>query len=464
MTDLPHNLSAEQALIGSLLYEGEAVLDLIDGLQPAHFFEPYHGRLYACALGLIRSGRSAAPNLIADRFRDDPAFDELGGVRYLANLVDEAPPGHLASDYARAIREAALRRFMIGAAKELETSASDHSADAADHIVAHERRLSEIAEEGTTDHKPLSGGDVVERALEHASRFGQRPEFPTGLSDLDAMLGGLQRGELTILAGRPGSGKTLVGLGVARMMAASGAGILYASLEMSAQALGLRLLCDHQFRLTAYGPTGPTMAGLATGQTVVAGEDLADARDQLAAMPLRLDCRAGLTVTKIEQMARRQFREWKRQGVEPGPLIVDHLGLVRPEKDRQGSRHAEVADISRALAELAKRLNVPVVALCQLNRGVEGREDKRPLLSDLRQAGELEEDARVVLLLHRPAYYHRTRERETFEEEAERLAREDRDRNLLRIIVAKNSNGPTGEVETYVDVSRSAVRDKEVRP
>ena len=208
------------------------------------------------------------------------------------------------------------------------------------------------------------------------------------------------------------------------------------------------------------------MADIAKGEASPA--DLAairQSRDRIAAAPLRLDCRPGLTVARIEQAARRQFREWRRQGVEPGPIFVDHLGLVSPERDRKGSRHAETADVSRDLAELAKRLDVPVIALCQLNREVEGREDKRPQLSDLRQAGELEQDARMVILLLRPAYYFREPTRkESFEEKAERMAREAGEANLLRLIVAKNSNGPTGEVEAFVDVSRSALRDRDALP
>jgi replicative DNA helicase len=159
MNAVPCNIDAEQALLGVLLYEPDA-FDGVDGLLPAHFHEPFHGRLFHAAEALVRSGRSVAPELIADRFKADPAFNELGGQRYLANLVDNAPPAANAKDYAAAIRDAALRRSMISAAKELELAATeDHASDAADVLLEHERRLSELTDQGTQRHRLLSGSN-----------------------------------------------------------------------------------------------------------------------------------------------------------------------------------------------------------------------------------------------------------------------------------------------------------------
>ena len=178
-------------------------------------------------------------------------------------------------------------------------------------------------------------------------------------------------------------------------------------------------------------------------------------------MPLLIDARPGLTVARIEAAARRAHRKWRKKGIEPGPVIVDHLGIVRPDKDRKGSLHAEVADVSRGLAEMAKRLGVPVVALCQLNRGVEGRDDKRPQLSDLRQAGEIEEDARAVVMLYRASYYLRPPMDPSSEgpaEAAEREAKLARVKGRVTFLVEKNSHGPAGvQVEAFCDPATSAV-------
>ena len=468
MTDSQHNIEAEEYLLGALMFSGDA-LDLVPSLKPEHFFEPLHGALYGKIRELVRDGWNADPVLLANAMATDDRLSSAGGIRFLADLVGSAPPAKLVPDYARTIIDNALRRELMARGAHLQHMAANDRERSAEAIAAEaERGIADAVEAGSEAHHLTSGADVIDDAMEHASKFASAPEFTSGLVELDQMLGGFQRGELTLLAGRPGMGKSIGGLNFAKSIALAGAGVCYFSLEMSSRALGSRLACDLSFQRGGYGrySGGPRMADIAKGEASPA--DLAairQSRDRIAAAPLRLDCRPGLTVARIEQAARRQFREWRRQGVEPGPIFVDHLGLVSPERDRKGSRHAETADVSRDLAELAKRLDVPVIALCQLNREVEGREDKRPQLSDLRQAGELEQDARMVILLLRPAYYFKEPTRkESFEEKAERMAREAGEANLLRLIVAKNSNGPTGEVEAFVDVSRSALRDRDALP
>jgi replicative DNA helicase len=189
-------------------------------------------------------------------------------------------------------------------------------------------------------------------------------------------------------------------------------------------------------------------------------EAIRKAAATVASWPLLYDVRPGLTIAQIEAITRRAFRKWERQGIAPGLLIIDHLGKVRPSKDRKGSLHAEMADVSGETAEMAKRLGVPVLGLVQLNRQVEARQDKRPILSDLRQAGELEQDARQVIFLHRPEQHLREPvEEETDDEAATRLKKLAEVRNKLWWVVEKNSNGPRGQALTFCEIGCSAVRD-----
>lgn len=235
---------------------------------------------------------------------------------------------------------------------------------------------------------------------------------------------------------------------------------------MSAKALGLRLAADVAFDRNAalYGPhshqCNPTPdAAQKDGLSAAQWAQLEAAQEQVDAWPLFTDDRASLTIAQMEAAARRQHRRWERVGIKPGPVVIDHLGRVRPGKDRRGARHAEMADISNEASEMAKRLGVPVVGLVQLNRGVESREDKRPQLSDLRQAGELEEDARQVVFIYRPEYYLRPpADGESFDQECERREKLKAVEKKMYWIVGKNSHGPLGEVLTYCDIASSAVR------
>jgi replicative DNA helicase len=461
------NLQAEQGVIGALMFSGD-LIDRIGPLRAEHFSEPVYGAIFERATGLIRQGRSADPVILNSAMAADARLEQIGGLDHLSDLMGAAPPVFVAGDYAKTVVDLALRRAVIEQARALQDMANfDHDRPADEIAALGERMLSEAVDGAAQAPSLLTGGDAIAEALEHAEQFGSTPEFVSGLVDLDRMLSGFQRGELTILAGRPGMGKSIVGLAIAVNNALRGVGCSYFSLEMSARSLGLRLACDLSYRRGGFGRQswGPTLKRLATNECHP--EELAavrEAQKKVSAFPLRIDTRAGLTLAQIELSLRRQFREWRARGVTPGPVVIDHLGLVRPDRDRKGSKYAETADVSRGLAEMAKRLNVPVIALCQLNRSVESRDDKRPQLSDLREAGQLEEDARMVMLLHRPAYYFKTPPKETFEQEAERLTTEARERNLLRVIVAKNSNGPVGEAEAFVDVSRSVVRDRDAQP
>jgi replicative DNA helicase len=457
-------IEAEQAVLGALMCDAETVFALPD-LRADHFFEPFHGRLFEAIRDNALKGRSAAPSLIFPRFADDPAAMDLGGLGYLADLVNYAPPGANAPDYGQAILGAFTRRELIRLGAEIGLLGADPTQDAADLTAEAERLVSQVTDATGQAEGFTSAGVVVRDAIDHARERSGVIRYPTGLRELDAMLGGLNAGEATLLGARPGTGKTVGATTVAKACASIGLGVCLFSLEMSKDALGLRIASD-----VAYDRKAVLFSGVSTNPTAHKAtqndlsEDqwsrLREAQALVEGWPLLIDDRPGLTLAKIEAAARRAHRRWARRGIAPGPVIIDHLGKVRPPIDRKGAKHAEMADVSAGVSEMAKRLGVPVLGLVQLNRGVEGREDKRPILSDLRQAGELEEDARQVVFLYRPEMYQRDPvSGETFEAETKRLEELARVRNELFWIVEKNSHGPRGQVQSFCDIASAAVRD-----
>jgi len=458
-----HNHEAEQALLGCIFYDGEA-LDALGALRDVHFWEGVHGRLFHACQALRRAERAIDIILVHERLKDDPALIELGGLRYLGDLVDHAPPAVNAPDYARVIYDLAIRRELIREAHATADAAQHDRDRSAEEIAAEgERRLVEVALRGSTRDAWLDGGAIVAAAVADARQRDGRIDFTSGLADLDALTNGYQRGELAIEAGRPAMGKSIRGLQIVSANAKRGKGSAFFSLEMATTPLGLRLACDH-----VYEPgkrwdgeyANPTMdRAMKNLLSAHQARELERASLELSDLPALFDVRPGITVTQIEACARRAIRSWERRGIEPGPIVIDHLTIVKPERERSGNKVAEVGDISRALAEMAKRLDVPVIALCQLSRGVEGRDDKRPTLADLRWSGEIEQDARQVTFIYRPEYYLRPPEDGRRETEEQVIAREAA-RNKLFLIVAKNNNGPLGQVEAFCDVSASAIRDR----
>lgn len=809
----PSNLMAEMAVLGAILFDNSALDAMPAGLKPASFHEPFHQRLFDVVAQTIRAGRLADPNLLVDRLRGDPAFAALGGVAYLADLIDRAPAQAHVAEYGREVQDAALRRDLIHAASTIIKNARDAGASGLDRLNEAGRALDALTA-GAPSHaawKPAH--DVAVQAVQTARERAGRIDLPFGLADLDKNTGGLRRGEMTIIAGRPAMGKaqplhsrilladgswttmgdvrvgdaiastdgassivvgthdrgdretfrvtmsdgrfteacgdhlwrvvsrhwtaprvistvelqrllttvrhknrlsvdmvsgdfgastdlpidpyvlgailgdgsivsgdrvgftsadpeivlsvqqrlpsgvairrapgrfqytigrtantgpnpmidrlrdlglmgcrseqksippqylaasradrlsllqglmdtdgwaeklgavrfcstsfdlakgveylarslgaaaciksripnchakgvktpgqrsytvkirhpngeqffalerkssrairgrnssvrlnvasvdpcgvqavrcitvshpsslyvtddfivthnSSAGLAVARSLASRGKGVAFFSMEMPDTPLGLRMACDE-----AFDRHSPVYCGRSRNPTYFAAErheldadqwrDLEAAAGRIAGWPLMFDTRPGLTPSVMESAARKAFRDWERQGVEPGAVIVDHLTIARSETDRKGNKVAEVGDVSRALAEMAKRLNVPVVALCQLSRQVEarGNTDRRPELADLRWSGEIEQDARQVIFLYRPEYYVKPPENEAdFEAMAEYRAELDKVRNKLFWLVRKNNNGPVCQVETFCDIACSAIRDRE---
>lgn len=451
---MPANLEAEQYVLGALLYDNGA-FDRCENLKADHFFEPFHARLFAIIEAAIRKGQLADPILVADQLARDPAFEEMGGLRYLADLVDRAPPSAHARDYARAVIETAKRRELIRIAGDLEAQATDPEIDAsaADLIEEAEGALYKLAENGRGQSAGVvSFADAVTGAVKMAAaafeRDGGLSGLSTGLIDLDRKLGGLHPSDLVILAARPSAGKTALAANIAFHAArnyayetrpdgtkrtTAGGQVLFFSLEMSAEQLAMRILAE--------------TSGV-SGDRIRKGEIEAhefgrvrDAAIEIQQAPLHIDATGGLALAKLSARARRQKR---MTGLDL--IVVDYLQLVTTGR-RDGNRVQEVSEITMGLKALAKDLDVPVIALSQLSRQVEQREDKRPQLSDLRESGSIEQDADMVLFLYREEYYReRAEPAQNTDEHIKWCEQMDACRGKADVIIGKQRHGPIGTV------------------
>ncbi|HEX4180170.1 MAG TPA: replicative DNA helicase [Caulobacteraceae bacterium] len=452
----PHNLEAEQALLGAILFDNAAYERISDQLTARHFYEPFHARLFAAIEDHIRKGQLAEPIVLLERFRRDPAFEELGGVRYLADLVDRAPPGANAGEYARVIYDLALRRELIRIGGDIAANAAHSEANqpAREQIEAAEQQLYTLAETGTsstgfTDFSDALRG-AVEMTAEAFSRDGGLAGIATGLIDLDQKLGGLHPSDLLILAARPSMGKSALACNIAfnvaknyawepqpdgRRKTVSGGVVAFFSLEMSAAQLAMRLLAE---------VSGVSGDRLRKGE--IDASEFARVRDgaiEVQSAPLFIDDTGGISLAKLVARCRRLKRQ---HGLDL--IIVDYIQLVTTGDGKTDNRVQEVTMITQGLKALAKELMVPVIGCAQLSRQVENRDDKRPQLSDLRESGSIEQDADVVMSIFRESYYlSRAEPREGTAEHLTWQEEMDRVRGVAEIIIGKQRHGPIGTVK-----------------
>src|SRR5690242_18440101 len=460
----PHNIEAEQALLGAVLVNNEAFYRVSDFLEAKHFFEPIHQRIFELAGGLIRASKIATPVTLKTFLPGDVDIAGLSLNQYLARLAAEATTIINAEDYGRTIYDLAVRRDLIAIGEDMVNLAYDAPVDSTptQHIEDAERRLYEIAETGRFDtgfqrfaHALTTAVDMAARAYQ---RDGRLSGLATGLTDLDSKMGGLQPSDLVILAGRPGMGKsalaTNLGYNIAKAwtgeirtdghMATVNGGIVgYFSLEMSAEQLATRIISEQ---------TGIPSNKIRRGDIDEADfEKIKDVSIELQTLPFYVDETGGLSIGQLAARARRLKRQ---RGLDL--LIVDYLQLLQGSSQRSSeNRVQEITEITTRLKALAKELNIPILALSQLSRQDESRDDKRPLLSDLRESGSIEQDADVVLFVYREEYYHQMRKplesnREKF---AEWLAEADKVHGKAEVIIGKQRHGPTGTVELQFDAA-----------
>jgi replicative DNA helicase len=457
----PHNIEVEQALLGAILVNNEAFYRVSDFLEPEHFFEPLHQKVYKDIGSLVRAGKAATPITLKTFLPADLDVAGLNASQYLARLATEATTVINAGDYGRTVYDLALRRALIGIGEVMVNVAYDAPVELGPQaqIEDAERRLYELAETGRYDGGFQRFAQALTTAVENAARAyerdGKLSGLATGLRDLDRMMGGLQPSDLIVLAGRPGMGKsslaTNIGYNIARawrgevradghITSVNGGIVGMFSLEMSAEQLATRIIADR-----AEIPSSRIRRGeIESGDF----DRLAETAREMESIPFYIDETGGLSIAQLAARARRLKRQ---KGLDL--IIVDYIQLLQGSTRRAAEgRVQEVTEITTSLKALAKELNLPIIALSQLSRQVENRDDKRPQLSDLRESGSIEQDADVVMFVYREEYYLRNREpRPGTEEHFKWQAEMDAAHGKAEVIIGKQRHGPTGTVQLHFE-------------
>ena len=453
---MPHSIEAEQQLLGAILTNNDVYDRVASIIGPQHFYDPVHARIYDVAAARIARNNLASPVTLKAFLEDDEGLNELGGPAYLTRLAGAAISSYAVRDYAQMIYDMAIRRELIGLGHDIAGRAARVEVDSepGDQIVEAEQKLYKLSEQGQTESGFQSFLKAVTDAVNVANAAYQRDGglagTSTGLIDMDKKLGGLHRSDLLILAGRPSMGKTSLATNIAFNIAraykrgqlpdgsegATDGGVVgFYSLEMSAEQLAARVLSE-----ASEVPSEQIRRG-----DMTEGEfrRFVDAAKTLESCPLYIDDTPALPISQLAARARRLKRT---HGLDV--LIVDYLQLVRPASAKD-NRVNEVSEITQGLKAIAKELDIPVIALSQLSRQVENREDKRPQLSDLRESGSIEQDADVVMFVFREEYYAE-REKPSDEKLEEMAAWQERMERLhgkAEVIIGKQRHGPIGTVE-----------------
>ena len=453
---VPHSIEAEQQLLGAILTNNDLFDRVAQILHAEHFYDPVHARIFETAAARIAKNNLASPVTLKAFLEDDAGLAELGGPAYLMRLAGAAISSFAVRDYAEMIYDLAIRRELIDVGNEIAAKAArvEVQSEPKEQIVEAEQKLYALAEQGQTEQGFQSFLTAVTDAVKVANAAYQREGglagVSTGLIDMDKKLGGLHRSDLLILAGRPSMGKTSLATNVAFNIARAykkgipssgeegavdGGVVGFFSLEMSAEQLASRILSE-----VAEIPSNQIRRG-----DFIESEfrRIVDAAKELEAAPLFIDDTPALPISQLAARARRLKRT---HGLDA--LFVDYLQLVRGT-GRSENRVNEISEITMGLKAIAKELDIPVVALSQLSRQVENREDKRPQLSDLRESGSIEQDADVVMFVFREEYYkerekpgdHELDKMAIWQEEMERL------HGKAEVVIGKQRHGPIGTVE-----------------
>lgn len=457
---LPSNIEAEQAVLGILLYDNGA-LERVETLKAEHFYEPFHARLWASIETTIGKMQLAEPILLDEGFKADPAYVDLGGLRYLSDLVDHAPPAPNAADYARAIIDAARRRTLISAAATISAAAADPAAKIEDIVSDAERALHGAATTGGHLPRFVQSGAAATAVLERLDTPDDHEGVAWGLAPMDKQLGAMQAGDLIVLGGRTSMGKSALASDLAVNIALQGKACIEVNGEMSVEQMTRRHLTSIAFTRCAFD--APSYSDIRKRLISPSQRKmLENAAREFADLPVSMLKRTGLGLGALRSLVRRERSVWERKGVELGALIVDHVGLIKADSGGR-SRYEDQTAVSNGMKELADELGIPVIALAQLSRETEKRDNKRPILSDLRDSGAWEQDADVVIGIYRDAYYA-AREPEPKDDgrpnSSSSWAEWDQRRRskTIEAIVLKAREGECGTVELWGDMRTNAIR------
>ena len=458
---LPKNIEAEQALLGALLVNNKAYEKIADLLKPAFFADATHQKIYEVMSRLLSHEHTADIITLKGYFEQEGTLNEVGGFQYLAKLADGASPLTNVEYYAQFIYDKYLRRELVNTGYEIVNDALLENLDesALEQIDNAEKALYNLAEQGDTKGNFIEFPTTLNLSLKLLERAiknqGKLSGVSTGLNKLDYKIGGLNNAELLILAARPGMGKTSLAINIAYNVAelhsrdneidANKRGVAFFSLEMSAEELGARILsftCDVPSNKMRVGEIDEAQFNR-----------VAEMVRTMQTIPLYIDDTPGLSINTIRARARRL----KRRTGGLGLIVVDYIQLLSGgNKKSEGNRVQEVSEISRGLKILAKELDIPVLAISQLNRSVENRDEKMPQMADLRESGSIEQDADIVMFIYRENYYIARSEPKRKEGESEDAfqkkhaeweERERKTRHLAEVNIAKNRHGPIGPVQ-----------------
>ncbi len=417
----PHNLEAEESVLGAMLLSRDAIAAALECCTAEDFYKPAHAHVFAAITALYTRGEPADPVTVAEELRRSGLADAVGDPALLVSLQVNTPSTANAGHYARIVEEHALLRRLVAVAGEIAELGYSVPEDVEQAVDRAETLVFEVAQRRVVDTlSPLR--DLLAQSLDHLEHLYEREEtitgVPTGYTDLDERLAGLQPSNLVVVGARPAMGKTSFALGIVNHAAmATSKPVLLFSLEMSHLELTQRLLCS-EARVDA--------TRMRNGRLLDSDwPKISDAIGRLGDAPIFIDDNPNVTVMDIRAKARRLMA---RQGL--GLVVIDYLQLMTG-RNRAESRQVEVSEISRGLKILARELNVPVIALSQLSRNLEMRQDKRPVLADLRESGSIEQDADVVLFIYRDEVYNP----------------DSPDRGTAEILIAKHRNGPVGNVQ-----------------
>ena len=444
----PANLEAEQALLGSILVNNDIIDEISNIIKPLSFYDPAHIKIYEVIENLNAKGMIANPITLKNYFEKDNMLNEVGGTEYLVKLTRFSSSLKQANDYAKIIHEMHLRRELIQISDQLNSdtlNANTQEQDAEKIIENTERSLFDLAERGTFSQSFLKFNKALDQTIEMATLALQNDQgivgVPTGLTDLDSKLGGLHKSDLIILAGRPSMGKTALATNIAYNAAQNilkrqeKSSIAFFSLEMSSEQLSTRILSE-QARIKS----DDIRRGKVTEEEI---NRYVETSRNIYNLPLYIDETPAITIATLSNRARRIKRLF---GLNL--IVVDYIQLMRSNSNKNENRVQEISEITQGLKALAKELSVPVLALSQLSRAVEQRDDKQPQLADLRESGSIEQDADVVMFVYREEYYlERKQPKLGSIEHAEWQSKMNDVNGLADIILGKQRHGPTGTVK-----------------
>ena len=460
------NIEVEQTLLGAIITQKAALSRVENIITADSFFDPVHQDLYAKILAIRDDGGMLTYTIVKAKLGAFGAHD-LGGLTaaaYAARLAAEAAIPNEVVDLARAVRDMAQRRALADVGTILRERIEDDAPimDAATAAIA---AIDAIVASRSDPHAlPVSMGDAARGSIERMQTAVSTSDYMSGLTSglrtIDERTGGFKRGEFSVIAGRPGMGKSALDVAIARSQAAAGYNALLFSLEMTSADIADRAIAD-----AAWSDHSPIpYQNMRLGKVSIEQQQrLTEAALAFDRLPLIIEPQAGLTLSQIAARARKHHQRLQRQGKTLDVIHVDHMHIIRPSNRYQGRPVQEVTEISNGLKALAKDLNVAVIAMAQLNRGVENRDNKRPTMSDLRESGSIEQDADLILLMFREAYYLERHSGGSPEAEAARLSRLAHVMDVVELDIVKQRSGPTGVVELMCDIACNVFRDLDAR-